>query len=251
MTWIAVATVGAGLVGGLLSSNAQSSAADTAANAQTQSAQMGIDEQRRQFDKVQQLLAPYASAGQMALGVQGQIAGFYGPEAQQQRYDAIQQSPAFTSQLKVGENRILANASATGGLRGGNTQAALGYFAPQLLAQAINDQYNRLGGITSVGQNAAAMTGNAGMQTGNNVTQLMQGIGGAQGNAALQSGGAWSKFYGNTIPGAVGQYTGAGGTFGGIPQPDAIQGQFAQTPAGWSGFGTGAAYGNQDYGAFF
>jgi hypothetical protein len=59
---------------------------------------------------------------------------------------------------------------ATGGLRGGNVQAALGQFQPQLLAQLIDQQYSRLGGLTSIGQNAAAGVGNAGMSTGNSIT---------------------------------------------------------------------------------
>lgn len=251
MTWIAVAVVGGSLVSGLMSSNAQQSAADTAANAQTQSAQMGIDEQRRQFDKIQALLAPYANAGPGALKSQQDLSGANGPQAQQAAITALQQTPAFTSQLKVGENRILANASATGGLRGGNTQAALGYFAPQLLAQTINDQYARLGGITSIGENAATMTGNAGMQTGQNIAGLYGQQGSAQAGAALSGGAAQSRLY-NSFTSALGQYTGMGGTFGGgLPQPGAVQAQFAQTPAGQAGFGTGAAYGNQDYGMYF
>ena len=249
MAWVAVAVAGSTLVGGYLNSKAQKSAANTAADAQTRAAQLGIDEQRRQFDQVRGLLSPFVTTGQMAMGEQGRILGFYGPEAQQQVVDQIQQMPAFQSQLKLGENRILANASATGGLRGGNTQAAIGYFAPTLLAQQINDQYARLGGLTSLGENAAAGVGNAGMQTGNNVTSLLGGIGSAQAGAALANGRANGGLV-NAATGAFGQYLGQGGQFGGIPTPDAIQGRFAQTGLGQSGFGTGLAYGNQDYGAY-
>lgn len=250
MSWIAVGVAGATLVGSVVSSNAQQDAAESAANAQTQSAQLGIDEQRRQFDQVRQLLAPFAQAGTQSLGQQGTLAGLNGADAQRQAIEQLQTMPAFQSQLKLGENRILASASATGGLRGGNTQAALAYFAPQLLAQTINDQYGRLGGITSIGQNAAAGVGNAGMQTGNNVTQLLQGAGAAQAQAALAGGRATSNMV-NGVTDAFGRYVGAGGGFGGgLPVPDSVQGQFAQTPAGGAGFGSGLAYGNQDLGLF-
>ena len=249
MTWVAVAIAGSNLVGGLLSSDAQSSAADSAAAAQTQASQAGIAEQQRQFDAIQKLLAPFVGAGQQAVGSQQDLAGTNGAEAQQSAIDRLQQMPAFTSQLRLGENRILANASATGGLRGGNVQGALAYFAPQLLAQTINDQYARLGGLTSIGQNAAAGVGNAGMITGQGISGLLQQGGAAQAGSALAGGAAMSRVY-NSLGGALGGYIGAGGQFGGIPTPDSIQGQFAQTATGSGGFGTGVAYGNQDYGVF-
>ena len=58
-----IAVGGATLVSGLAQSNAASSAAATQAG----SAQSGIDEQRRQFDAVQKLLAPYVQAGGQGL----------------------------------------------------------------------------------------------------------------------------------------------------------------------------------------
>ena len=50
-----VAIAGSSLAGGLL----QSSAAKSAARTQAGAAQAGIEEQRRQFDEIQKLLAPY------------------------------------------------------------------------------------------------------------------------------------------------------------------------------------------------
>lgn len=226
MTWGAVAIAGATLVGGVMSSNAQKSAANSAADAQTQAAQLGVDEQHRQFDQVRQLLDPFVQAGTNSLSRQNDLAGLNGADAQQSAITALQQMPGFQSQLKLGENRILANASATGGLRGGNTQAALAYFAPQLLAQNINDQYGRLGGLTSLGENAAAGVGNAGMATGNNITNLMQQSGAAQAGAALAGGRATSGLIGSGL-GALGQLQGNGtlaNLFGGskTPMPDAV-----------------------------
>ena len=111
-----------------------------------------------------------------------------------------------------GENRILQNASATGGLRGGNTQAALAQFSPQLLSQLIDQQYSRLGGLTSVGQNAAAGTGNAGMFAGKNVSDLLQQGGAAQAGGYLNAGRAQQNLFGS-LGGALGQYIGLGGKF--------------------------------------
>jgi hypothetical protein len=252
MTWIAVAVAGAGLVGSLASSHAQKSAAQDASNAQLQASQAGIAEQQRQFDTVRKLLDPFVTAGHNSLFQQQTLAGMNGGDLQQAAIDQLKQTPGYTSQLKLGENRILANASATGGLRGGNVQAALGMFAPQLLAQTINDQYTRLGGITSIGQNAAVGVGNAGMATGQGISGLLQQGGAAVAGGDLAAGRANASQYG-LLTDALGTFQGMGGkfpSFGGLPTPDAVQGQFGNTAVGGSGFGTGLAYGNQDIGAF-
>lgn len=235
MSWVAVAVAGGAVVGGLLSSNAQSSAADKAANAQinaantgasaqVQSTQLGIDEQRRQFDAVRQLLAPYASAGTGALSAQQGLLGLNGAPAQQSAIDALQNSPAFTSMTRSGENAILQNASATGGLRGGNVQGALAQFRPALLAQLIQQQFQNLGGITSLGQNAAAGVGNAGMNTGNAISGLLgnqgnalnaaaQQAGAAQAGGALANGRAQAQAFGS-LGGGLGLFSGLGGFSG-------------------------------------
>jgi hypothetical protein len=98
--------------------------------------------------------------------------------------------------MEQGENAILQNASATGGLRGGNVQAALAKFRPQLLNQLIQQRFQNLGGITSIGQNAAAGTGNAGMNSANQITNLLQQQGAAQAGAALASGNAQAQAWG-------------------------------------------------------
>jgi hypothetical protein len=210
MSWGFVAVAGATIVGGAISADAQRSAGNKAADAQSAASEAGIAEQRRQFDAVQKLLAPYANAGTGALTAQQDLVGLNGTNAQAAAIQALQSSPQFTSMLKQGETSILQNASATGGLRGGNTQAALAQFSPALLSQTINDQYAKLGGITSLGQNAAAMTGNAGMQTGNSIASLLQQQGAAQAGAALAAGKADAGF-GNSISSGIGAYFGMGG----------------------------------------
>lgn len=211
----ALPMVAGSLLGSVISSRSQSKAANRAADAQQQSAQAGIDEQRRQFDTIQQMMTPFVTAGTNALGAQQGLIGLNGPEAQQAAINQLQQSPMFQSMLQQGNNSILANAAATGGLRGGNTQAALAQFSPQLLAQTINDQYSRLGGLTSVGQNAAALQGNAGMQTGNAVANLMQQQGAAQAGAYLSQGRATSNMV-NGIMQGIGSFA---GMQGGAPMP--------------------------------
>lgn len=226
---VGAAVAGAALVGGVASSSAQKSAANKASNAQQASAEAGIAEQQRQFDAIQELLQPYVQAGTGALGGQQDLLGLNGNGAQSSAIQALQGSPQFTSMLQQGENSILQNASATGGLRGGNTQAALAQFSPALLAQTINDQYSRLGGLTSLGQNAAAGVGNAGMATGNNITSLLGQMGSAQAGNALAAGNAQAGAWG-ALGSGIGAYAGlsragaAGSTGFAMPSYDSLYG---------------------------
>lgn len=196
MSGIATAVVAGSVISGAMASDAQSSAAETAASAQTQSSAAGIAEQRRQFDAIQQLLAPYVSAGSGALGQQQALLGLSGSASQKSAIDAIANGPEMAAMQKQGENALLQNASATGGLRGGNLQASLAQFRPQLLSQLIQKQFTNLGGITSFGQNAAAGTGNDGMQSANAISGLLQQQGAAQAGAALASGQAQAQAWG-------------------------------------------------------
>lgn len=212
MTWGLVAVAGATLVGGVYSANQQGKAADKAAGIQSDAALAGIEQQNKQFEAIQKLLQPYVQAGTGALGAQQNLIGLGGQDAQKQAIAALQASPQFTSLLAQGENSILQNASATGGLRGGNTQAALAQFSPQLLAQTIQQQYQNLGGLSSIGQNAAAGVGNAGLSTGNNISNLLQQQGSALAGGALAQGKAQAG-YANALTSSLGQFIGMGGKF--------------------------------------
>lgn len=207
MSGIATAVVGSAVIGGAMASKAQKSAAKTAANAQIEASEMGVEEQRRQFDAVQKLLKPYADAGLSGLSGQQDLLGTNGTAAQQAAINNINNSSEMQTYLQQGENAILQNASATGGLRGGNTQAALAQFRPQLLNQLINQRYQNLAGMTALGQNAAAGTGNAGMQTASNISNLYQQSGAAQAGAALARGQATANMW-NGVTGAIGQVAG-------------------------------------------
>lgn len=210
---VAAAVIGSAVVGGVLSSQAQGDAADTAAGAQTATSGAQIAESRRQFEAIRELLKPYADAGLKSIGAQQDLIGLNGAQPQQDAITGLQNSPLFTSMTKTGEDAILQNASATGNLRGGNVQRALSQYRPALLAQLIESQYGKLGGITSIGQNAAAGTGNAGMQTTNAINAALGEMGAAQAGGALAQGRANAGLY-NSLGGGVGMY-GALGRFGG------------------------------------
>lgn len=203
MSGIATAVVAGSVITGVMASNAQSDAASAAAGAQTASSEASIAEQRRQFDAVQKLLAPYSGAGEKSIAAQQGLLGLAGPEAQRQAIAAIESGPQFEAMMKQGENAILQNASATGGLRGGNVQATLSQFRPQLLSQLIESQFSKLGTVSGLGQASAAGQAAAAQQTGANIGNALTQQGQAAAGAALAQGQAQAQMWGN-IGGTIG-----------------------------------------------
>lgn len=194
MSGIATAIVGGAVIGGI----ATSEAASEAAGAQTQASQASVAEQRRQFDATQELLKPYVEAGTGSLAAQQALLGLSGEEAQQQAIAGLETSPTFTALQQQGEEAILQNAAATGGLRGGNTQGALAQFRPALLSKLIQQQFENLGGITSAGQASATGQAQLGQQSANSISSLLGDIGAAQAGSALATGQAISNV-GNSL----------------------------------------------------
>lgn len=197
MSGIATAVVAGSVITGYMGSKAQSKAAESASDAQAYSAELQIEEQRRQFDAVQKLLSPYVEAGTGAIGQQQALLGLSGTGAQAAAIKALENSPQMRSMLQQGENAILQNASATGGLRGGNTQAALAQFRPQLLSQLIENQFSNLGSIAGLGQASAAGQAAAAQQSGNAVSQALAQQGAAAAGNALAQGQAQAQMWGN------------------------------------------------------
>lgn len=176
--------------GTVLSNKSAKSAANRAANAQVQSDEMAIAEQRAAREEMRRLLDPYVKAGGPALQGQMDLLGLGEDVDQQGAVDAMSGSPLFLSLAEQGEDAILANASATGGLRGGNVQGALAQFRPALLNRFIEDQFRRLGGITTLGQNSAAGVGGAGMDSASAIGSLFLDQGAARAGGALAKGRA-------------------------------------------------------------
>jgi len=189
-------------------------AAQSAAQTQSASSAQAIAVQQEQFNKMVELMTPYVEAGQGALTAQQNLIGLGGTQAQQDSINALQQSPQYLEMIKQGENAILQNASATGGVRGGNVQNALAQYRPQLLSDLINQQYGRLGGITQIGQAAASGQASAGLNSASNIGNLLAQQGSAIAGGQLAAGNAQRSTFGSLL-GAGALFAGAGG-IGGI-----------------------------------
>jgi len=180
-------------VGSIASSAIGAGAAKSAGQAQEQAAMAGVAEQRAAREELARRLEPYAAVGGPALQAQMAALGLSGPEAQAAYVQQQEQSPIFQALARQGEEAILQKASATGGLRGGNVQGALAEFRPGLLNQFLTQQYERLGGLTTLGQQSAAGVGSAGMTAAGNIADLLGQAGQAKAGAALGAGQAWGN----------------------------------------------------------
>ncbi|WP_297292607.1 hypothetical protein [Oceanicoccus sp.] len=224
MAFVTAAIIGSAVVGAgssYFAGQAQSRAARRAADAQREGAEASLEEQRRQFDAVQELFQPYVQAGTGSLAEQMRLIGLGGEEAQQEAITAIQAGPEYQELIRTGEQAILQNAAATGGLRGGNVQRSLAQFRPQVLSSLINQQYQRLGGISQLGQASAAGQAAQGSAISGGIAQTQADLGAAMGQSYLAQGQATANMWGN-IAGAAGQAAGmyAGyNAFGGSQQP--------------------------------
>lgn len=166
-------------------------AAERSTAAQVGAANQGIAAQRTAQEQAQALMQPYLDAGQPALqGLQPYaqagapafeqqqaIAGLGTPEEQQGAYDQILQSPEYQIMRDQGEDAIMRNAAATGGLRSGGLNRQLMQYQPELIQELMDKRYSRLGGIAQAGQ-----------QTQGNLAQLGQAAAAGQASGALQTG---------------------------------------------------------------
>lgn len=145
---------------------------------------IGVAQAEMKFAGIQELLAPTILAGETAFTAQQALTGLGGDDAQREAITRIEQSPEFEAMTRTGEEAILAKGSATGGLRGGNVQAALAQFRPAVLSQLIENQYAKLQGIGEAGQAAAAQQAAGASTMATTIANVL-----AQTGATLPGGG--------------------------------------------------------------
>jgi hypothetical protein len=187
------------IVGGITGSNKAAKGAQQAAQTQAASAEKAIAEARAARLDNQTLQQPFVDAGGRALAAQLSLVGLNGTTGQQDAINALLTSPEYTTSIRQGEEAILQNAAATGNLRGGDTQNSLARFRSDLLANIFARQYDRLGGLTSIGQNAAAGVGNAGMNTAANIGTLYGQQGAALAGGQIAMGNRNAMAFNNAL----------------------------------------------------
>jgi hypothetical protein len=145
-------------------------AAKDAAEEQEAANRTNIQESARQFDITESRLQeaqqfareqqqPFQQAGVSALQQQQALLGLSGQEAQQQAFAELEQSPGQKFLQERAQRNLLRNASAIGGLGGGNVRSALVQQGVGFGQQDIQNQFGRLGQLSGRGQQAGASLG--------------------------------------------------------------------------------------------
>jgi hypothetical protein len=175
-------TIGSSLIG--------ANAAENAANAQLQAANLATNTQLGIFNQTQANLAPYNTMGQSALSQLAALFGLgpggTGPNAgtAAAATSALQNYPGYQFAFGQGLNALDASAASQGLLLSGNQlTAAQQYGQNYALQNAWNPYVSQLSSLAGLGENAAAQTGTIGANTGSNVaqTQLAAGQAAASG----------------------------------------------------------------------
>lgn len=167
--------IAAPIVGGIFGSKSASSQAKAQQAGYDASTQLG----REQLEYIKKIMAPYQQTGQAALPA---LQGFINQPQDKFSFSFqdYYKSPEYAALLGQTNEQALRTGAATGGIRGGDTQAALATIAPQLALQAEDrarqnfslnqgaqlNRFNMLQGIAGLGTGAANQVGNAAQNFG-------------------------------------------------------------------------------------
>lgn len=190
-------------IGGLLGGGSQKKAAEQATAAQTAAFNRAIDIQNNQYNQTRQDYMPYTTAGNNAIQsldelIRLSMGGGNGTPptratdemlaAQAELEARVKGMPLYQSMYRNGEEAILQNAAATGGLRGGNTQRGLADFGSDVLSNVYQQTLANLGQVANLGLGATGSVANFGANTANATSNLTSAIGSAQANNYLARG---------------------------------------------------------------
>ena len=211
-------------VGGIIGGGKAKKASRRAEQLQYDAAMAGLDETRRQFDITRGDFASEQKFGEDSIGGFRKLMGMDGAEAQQAAIDQLRTSPLYQSLMTNGRDAILANASATGGLRGGNTQDFLARQSTDTLSAVIQQQLAGYGGGIGVGMGSDTALGNFGANAVTSMNDSRNFGAGVRAQGALTRGGINAQNWINAgsfldeAARAGTPFMGGGGAGGGIGQ---------------------------------
>lgn len=201
-------------IGGLIGGGKAKKASRRAEELQFQAAQEGIRETARQFDLTRGDFASEQRLGEDSITNYRGLVGLDGAEAQQSQINLLRETPLYQSLFNNGRDAILANASATGGLRGGNVQDGLARFSADTLSSVIQNQLAAYSGGIGVGIGSDNAIGTFGANAVADQNVLRNQGAGARAQGALVRGGISAQNFqnfGGFLDSAVGAATGGGG----------------------------------------
>ena len=188
----------------------QRGAAQEAAGAQEQAAREALAFQMQQLGITLKGQRPFWEAGRRALTQQEALLGTLGPEEQQAAFQAFTESPGQAFLRERGEQAVLRNAAALGGLGGGNVLTALQQQGIGFAQQDLQNQLQNLLRMSEAGRGAAGTVGQIGSQAASNVGTLLVQAGQAQATGILGGQQATQQLLGMAGGAATGGLAGAG-----------------------------------------
>lgn len=207
-------------IGGLLGAGAEKKASRGAQASLVDALNKGIATQQHQYDLTRGDFAPEAALGTSAAGSFGDLVGANGADKWSAAIKALQESPLYQSLYSNGREAVLQNASATGGLRGGNTERSLANFGADTLSTTIQQQLQNLMAGINAGTAAKGTVAGVGTNTANSISSQQGQIGGANAQGILTRGGLTAGMWnsaGSFLDQVVSAFLGAGGGAGGAP----------------------------------
>jgi len=225
------AMAGATVVSGLMGANASRSAASQQADAATAAAQSQLAatretnaQQQAQYQQNVERMAPYTGAGVGALNqlTTGLAPG--GQFTQNFRPSDLTTDPSYAWRMQQGTQNLNASAAARGLLGSGQNLKDITDYGQNAASQEYQNAfnryqtqqsnlYNRISGLASLGENAAAGVGNQGIQVAQNIGQnTMTGMSNANnymtsGATAGSAGTVGSaNAISNALSGGIGQW---------------------------------------------
>jgi hypothetical protein len=239
----------------VLQGSAANKAAQGAANAANAGVQSQIDLQRRMYEEGVARQQPFYQAGVNALPGYLSGIGQNGELVRGFTQADYQADPGYAFRLSEGQKQLDRQAAIRGGQISGSALKAAARFGQDMASQEYNNAYNRfrdtqtlrrnaLAGVTGFAPTAAGAMSASGQNYANTAGNALAAQGVNTSNALIAGQQARESMYGD-IGGTLRKYLGGGTGYGNA------QAAFSQTGLGGSGFGTGMAYGNQDYGQYF
>lgn len=192
---------GVGAAGSVASGLLGSSAAKDAANTQAAAADRAGERQMQMFDKVSGFLQPYRDIGTASIPGLSGLLGLNGASPQ----SSLENLPGYKFVQDQGLKSTQNSYAAQGLGQSGAALKGAAQFSTGLANATYGDQINRLLATLGIGQNAAAMTGNAGTQAVTAANGFLTS--GAAASAAGTVGSA------NSLIGAIGGLGGAANNF--------------------------------------
>ena len=213
MSFGAVATIGAAVVGGSIAANGAKKAARTQADASAAASAA----QREMFDITREDQAPYR---QLATDVG--LPGIRKILAQNQQLTAgqVMAEPGYQFGLSQGNRNIEGSASARGALYSGATLKALQRFgndygttkyndAWNRMESSKNNQFNRFATAAGIGQAATNQVNAQGAQLGQSIGNNLVGASNTSAASAIGQGNVWTN--------AINRASGYGANWFGAP----------------------------------